>query len=99
MSIRSLSLSLAIATSVAAAAVTLAHGAGAPAAGLSVNSVSQSLVLQSVDEAVLRRHGAAEACRSAVWPYIPSACLRNASPERQARSIRIIPIHEIAASR
>lgn len=99
MTIRSLALSLCIATGVAAAVAILSYSSSAPAAVRSEGSIERPTVSPPAADAeiLLRRNGAADACRDAVWPYVPAACMRDVSAERLARPVRIIQIDALAA--
>jgi hypothetical protein len=64
----------------------------ASAAAVPGNEGKETPAAAPISEAVLRRNGSADACRGAVWPYIPSACILNAAPEQQMRPVRVIRI-------
>ncbi len=93
MKIRTLALTLIIATGIAATASVLAYSPSAPAAARSNEGLASQPDVAPDFDTVFRRDGSADACREAMWPYLPAACIRNASPERLARPVRIIPIH------
>jgi hypothetical protein len=90
MTIRSLAIGLGF-----AAAALSAIAAPAPQQGSNDGASSPPLTA----EIMLRRNGSAEACRDIVWPYVPSACLRNADDERKARPVRIIALSPAAEVR
>ena len=96
MNIRTLALTIIVATGAAATASILAYSTGAPAAVRSTDGGNEGTHVtppQPDVEKLFMRNGSADACRDAIWPYIPSACLRNADGARAARQVRIILFH------
>jgi hypothetical protein len=82
-----------------ALALLIAAGGAATAAILSSSSAAVAALPQAQKEArpaISHTDSPAELCRQAVWPHIPSSCLRNAGEERAKRPVRIIPIHSPA---
>jgi hypothetical protein len=92
MKLRTLSVLLAFGLGLASAAALLASGTSAPAA-VPGNEGKETPAPAQSNEGLMRRNGMADTCRDATWPYIPAGCLKNADPERQRRTVRVIPIH------
>jgi hypothetical protein len=99
MTIRSLALTLVIATGIAATSAVFAYSSSAPAAARINEGYVGPTITPTGTDTMLRRHGVAEACREAAWPYLAAACIRNADPEHLARKVRIIPIHSPTQTR
>jgi hypothetical protein len=95
MTIRTLAVTLVIATGIAATSAVLAYSSSAPAAVRTNEGFAGQTINPTDTDAMLRKNGAAEFCRDAIWPNLPAACIRNAEPERLSRPIRIIPIHAL----
>lgn len=86
----SLALTLIAATGVAASAAVASYDARPlPPPHAVEQPVRQAAPVQA---RLTLPEEASEACRQAVWPYIPAACIRNADAERLNRPVRIIRI-------
>lgn len=89
MTFRSLCLAILVATG-AAAGSAIATSSSTPAAESTQN---EGRMAEERAAAAARRNEALDACRQAVWPYIPPACIKNADGARASRPVRIVPVH------
>lgn len=100
MTIRKLGLAVIIASAIAATSAVFAYGVETPA-GPRLNE--GAIYLKAVPprdtgkaDPSHQQNNSTDRCHQAQWPYLPTECIRNASPEQLARLVRIIPIHVVA---